>query len=470
MKRLIGFITILSLVGSFLGGCVSNKEKREFNKDDMIYFILTDRFNDGDLSNNYDVDKTNLKKRHGGDLRGIIEKLEYIKSLGSTAIWITPVMKNEKDGYHGYWIEDFYEIDPHLGTMDDMRELVEKSHEMDMKVILDFVVNHTGYNSPWLLDENYKDWFNENKSINNWSNQDEVENGWLAGLPDLNFSNEQVREFFIENALWWIKETGIDGMRLDTVKHVPRDFWSEFVQRINEEYPDFFFLGEVWSENVRYFKAYSETGITSMTNYPLYKGIITTFREYGNTNNLKTALRDEKNFLNPTMNGIFIDNHDNVRFPSIHRINSQEYHKQALTFVMSYPAIPVIYYGTEIGMEGHEDPDNRRDMEWDKVENNQILDYFKFLSNLRKDEVIKTGEFKILETDNFTLAYTIEDENNFMLYITNIFDRDTNITLELDKTDQDLENILGEGVHKISNGNLIIDLAPLDIRIFKGKK
>ena len=470
MKRILLSFVIFSVLVASLSGCNSKNNIREFSKDDMIYFILTDRFYDGDIDNNYDVDKNNPKKRHGGDLRGIIQKLDYIKSLGSTAIWITPIMKNEKDGYHGYWIEDFYEVDPHLGTLEDMKELVKKSHDMDMKVILDYVVNHTGYNSPWLDDENYKDWFNENKTISNWSNQEEVENGWLAGLPDLNFSNAEVREYFIENALWWIEQTGIDGMRLDTVKHVPRDFWSEFVERINDKYPDFFFLGEVWSENVRYFKSYSDTGITGMTNYPLYKGIITTFREYGNTNNLKTAIREDSNFTNPSMNGIFIDNHDNIRFPSIHRNNPVEYHKQALTFIMSYPAIPVIYYGNEIGMDGHDDPDNRRDMQWDNIEGNEVFQYFNFLSNLRSEAVIREGAFNLLETDNFTLSYIIETQDEFLLYIINIFDRDTIVELSLDLPDQEVRSVLDDDVISISNNLLKIDLKPLDIRIYRGTK
>lgn len=470
MKRILLSFVIFSVLVASLSGCNSKNNIREFSKDDMIYFILTDRFYDGDIDNNYDVDKNNPKKRHGGDLRGIIQKLDYIKSLGSTAIWITPIMKNEKDGYHGYWIEDFSEVDPHLGTLEDMKELVKKSHDMDMKVILDYVVNHTGYNSPWLDDENYKDWFNENKTISNWSNQEEVENGWLAGLPDLNFSNAEVREYFIENALWWIEQTGIDGMRLDTVKHVPRDFWSEFVERINDKYPDFFFLGEVWSENVRYFKSYSDTGITGMTNYPLYKGIITTFREYGNTNNLKTAIREDSNFTNPGMNGIFIDNHDNIRFPSIHRNNPVEYHKQALTFIMSYPAIPVIYYGNEIGMDGHDDPDNRRDMQWDNIEGNEVFQYFNFLSNLRSEAVIREGAFNLLETDNFTLSYIIETQDEFLLYIINIFDRDTIVELSLDLPDQEVRSVLDDDVISISNNLLKIDLKPLDIRIYRGTK
>jgi Glycosidases len=114
-------------------------------------------------------------------------------------------MENGKDGYHGYWINDFYKVDPHLGTIDDLKLLVDEAHKRNMKVILDYVVNHVGYDSPWLNDENYKDWFNENQEIFNWNDQTQVEKGWLMGLPDLNFDNPEVVDFFLENSLWWIK-------------------------------------------------------------------------------------------------------------------------------------------------------------------------------------------------------------------------------------------------------------------------
>jgi alpha-amylase len=460
---LLGFIILLLL----LTGCTP--AKNGFTKDDLIYFILTDRFSDGDDTNNYDVDKTDPRKRHGGDIKGIIDKLDYIKDLGATAIWITPVMKNEKDGYHGYWIEDFYEVDPHLGSMEDMKNLVKESHEKDIKVILDYVVNHTGYNSPWLKDEKYKDWFNENKTITNWNDQEQVENGWLMGLPDLDLSNPEVKNYFIENALWWIDETGIDGMRLDTVKHVPRSFWTEFVSAIKDKHPDFYFLGEVWSENPRYFKSYSETGIDAFTNYPLYKGIINTFFEYGNTKHIKKAIREDSSFERPELNGIFIDNHDNTRFISKHKVNGEEYLKQALAFTMTYPAIPVIYYGTEIGMEGLEDPDNRQDMDWDKVNSSELLDFYKALINIRNTKAIKNGEFILLDSNNYYLAYLLDSKDEYILVIMNIQDKEMDVEILLDDKTGKLKSQLDDRDFEIIDEKLQLNLKPLDLLILKGK-
>ena len=138
---------------------------------DNMYFIMVDRFNDAD-ENLPDVDITDPKAYQGGDIRGIIQKLDYIKDLGMTAIWLTPIMDNADRGYHGYWIYDFYSVDEHFGTLDDFKELVEEAHKRDLKVILDYVVNHMGENSPWLLEPTKADWFHEDRSITNWGDKE----------------------------------------------------------------------------------------------------------------------------------------------------------------------------------------------------------------------------------------------------------------------------------------------------------
>jgi len=474
----VRFIILFTTLAIVLSGCsngISKEESliptsKEFTKNDLIYFIMTDRFYDADETNNFDVDKNDLKKRHGGDLKGVIEKLDYIESLGATAIWLTPVMENGKDGYHGYWINDFYKVDPHLGTMDDLKLLVEEAHKRDIKVILDYVVNHVGYDSPWLNDENYKDWFNENKEIFNWNDQSEVEKGWLMGLPDLNFDNPDVVDFFLENSLWWIDQTGIDGYRLDTVKHVPKEFWSKFTSNILEKYPDFYFLGEVWSENIYYIRQYEDTGITGFTNYPLYKAITSTFNEYGNSNKLKNAIKSDLDVLNNPKNAIFIDNHDNPRFISKHRNYAEEYYKQALTFIMTYPQIPVIYYGTEIAMEGKDDPLNRFYMEWENVENSTHLEYFKFLSSLRKNKIITDGEFILLETDNETLSYQYIDGNDSIIIVMNLKDKNKELNLNIEGGLKNLFIFESNEKIKVANDNLSLNLNPLEIIILSTEK
>ncbi len=448
------------------------KPSETFSSNDIIYFVLTDRFKDGSLENNsfQDVDKNAAQAYHGGDFVGLTQSLDYIKSLGTTAIWVTPILKNQPKGYHGYWTIDFEQIDPHLGTEAEFKTFVDEAHKKGMKVILDYIVNHTGEETPWLSDPNKKDWFHKRQNISNWSDLNEVENNWLFGLPDLNTENPEVANYLTNNAKDWIRKTGIDGMRLDTVRHVPRPFWKTFTQAVKSEFPDFYFIGEVWNDNTRYMQLYNDEGIDGLTNYSLYKGITGTFNRTGSSSSLISALEKEKFFKQPSLNGIFIDNHDNPRYLTV---NGKAYTKQALAFIMTYPAIPMIYYGTEIGMEGKGDPDNRRDMTWDKVENNPMLDYYHTLLTLRQSEsVITTGTVRAYKTSKDILVYEVRKDGEGILVIMNLRNKAMSETVPLSDDfilNGETKQLLGEGDGKLllSPSQLTLDLSPNQIAIYK---
>jgi len=412
-------------------------------KEDVIYFIMVDRFADSNPEANLpDVNKEDLRAFQGGDLQGIIDNLDYIKEMGATAIWLTPIMENGPNGYHGYWIYDFYKVDPHFGDLETFKALVDKAHEKGLKVILDYIVNHTGYDSPWLKDPEKADWFNPDRQINNWKDKEEVELGWLAGLPDLDQTNPEVADYFIENAKWWIAETGIDGFRLDTMRHVPHAFWQRFSDEIKSAYPGFFLLGEVWDQNAKTLETYHEVGIDSLTNYSLFNGIENAFITRGNLFSLANALDKEKAFTHPELNAIFIDNHDNARFASLNPRSSLEYVRQALTFIYTYPAIPVVYYGTEIGMSGAFDPENRQFMAWDQVEGNDLLDFVKKLDSIRDRYM---GSFKKVFHDKTALAYEISNGEAKMLIVINTEEKEREVTFEYKATslvDYDLQTPL----------------------------
>ncbi len=442
-----------------------------FSSKDLIYFVMTDRFYDGDTANNQfsDVDKNNPKAYHGGDLKGVTKKLDYIKSLGATAIWLTPVVQNEEYGYHGYWTRDFYKVDPHLGTMEDLKNLVDEAHAKGIKVILDYVVNHTGYNSPWLKDSTKDNWFHPRKDISNWNDPEQLEKGWIYGLPDLDQSNPEVKAFLIENALWWIEQTNIDGMRLDTVKHVSKSFWNEFAYSIKVKYPDFYLLGEVWDENPTYLEQFHALGIDGLTDYPLYKGIKTAFTRFGKVNTLINAINQRKTYTNPELNAIFIDNHDNKRHITSAGENGAEYLKQALTFIMTYPSIPTIYYGTELGMEGGDDPDNRRDMEWEKVKNSDMLKFYKTLADLRSKPVVSDGSFELLDYDNYFFSYMRQKDNNSLIVVYNVQNKEKAVTINLPASNVKYKNILTNKTYTAADNKLEVTLQPLEILLLESK-
>lgn len=430
-------------------------------KEDIVYFIMVDRFSDSNPEANLpDVDKNNLRAFQGGDLQGIINQLDYIKALGATAIWLSPIMENGPNGYHGYWIYDFYKVDPHFGDLDTFKELVNQAHAKGIKVVLDYVVNHTGYDSPWLSDPDKKDWFHDNITISNWKDKTEVENGWLAGLPDLDQSNPEVAAYFIDNALWWIDETGIDGFRLDTVRHVPHNFWQSFSSAIKSKYPDFFLMGEVWDENPRTLESYHQDGIDSITNYSLFNGIENGFNSMANMFSLVNALNKEKAFTHPELNAIFIDNHDNSRFMSLNPRKSLEYTKQALTFLYSYPAIPVVYYGTEIAMAGGFDPENRRFMAWDEVANSEMLPFVKMLAQIRKEYM---GNFREVFHDKASIVYEISKGDNKMIIVINSLEKEKDIRFDFSANSL-VDYEAGTSLDGYNGQSLALTLPPVSIK------
>ncbi|GCE24468.1 alpha-amylase family glycosyl hydrolase [Dictyobacter kobayashii] len=332
-----------------------------------IYFIMTDRFSDGDTSNdNYGGFNSNTSDPtawHGGDFQGIINHLDYIKNMGFTAIWITPVvMQHDDHAYHGYWGYDFYSIDGHLGTMSDLQQLVSQAHSRNIWVMLDVVANHTGYynyNTPTFPD--YVD-YHHNGNITDYNNQWDVENEDVAGLNDLDQSNSYTRSTLLSNINWLVNTTGVDGLRVDTVKHVPKDFWGAYAQSAGT-----FTMGEVFNGDPAYVGDYTHY-LDAVLDYPMYYTIHDVFGQNQSMQNIHNRYSSDYQYRDPLTNGLFIDNHDVDRFLCDASGNpSATWDKwpqleMALSFTFSSRGIPIMYYGTEQGFSGCADPANREDM------------------------------------------------------------------------------------------------------------
>ncbi|MFS0674118.1 alpha-amylase family glycosyl hydrolase [Ornithinibacillus sp. 179-J 7C1 HS] len=439
MKKIISaFIALLVICF----GVVPIQAQQQSWQDEIIYFIMIDRFNNGDPSNDYEVNLDDPKAYHGGDIQGIIDKLDYIKELGFTAIWLTPIVKNEPGGYHGYWTEDFYEVEEHFGTLEEFKNLVQEAHDRDIKIILDLVVNHTGYHHPWIQDPEKQDWFHEDIPIISWDNQENVEDGRLAGLPDLAQENPETRKYLLDMAKWWIEETDIDGYRLDTVKHVPKDFWEEFASEVKSVKENFFLIGEVWHSDPSYVADYAKTGIDSFVDYPFFNEATRIFSQPNQEIGKYMSgiwKRNVSLYENPYVLGNFIDNHDNKRFTRLAIEKDQDtltQLKQALTYMYSAPGIPIIYYGTEIALDGGDDPDNRRMMEF---KDHELVDYISKLGEIRNSHRALTyGEMEVLfeQAGMAIIQRTFEDE----IIITAINNTTSDQTVSLS------EEVLGENI------------------------
>lgn len=381
----------------------------------VIYFPLTDRFSDGDPSNNFNVDKNNPTAYHGGDLRGLINNLDYIKDLGATCIWVSPMYDNadkvrmgnyEGTGYHGYWITDHYAVDEHQGTMEDAKELVKEAHERGMKVVLDTVLNHVSPDHEWTKDPSKKDWFHHNGGIHNWEDPWQLENGDVCGLPDLNQSNPEVYKYLLDNTLWWVKETGADGIRLDAIKHIDHQFWQKFCADIKKEMgPDFLVMGEALHGDPNIVSAYQRDGMDSCFDMPLYYTIRDTIGKDGSARNIANRFAEDSKYPDASKLVTLLDNHDFERFMN-NTNNSRGEDKLMLgmDLIMTCRGIPSIYYGTESAMVGGGDPDNRRDMEFGTKPH--IVDHLQTLTSTRAAmPALQFGEQKEMWVDDQIYAF-----------------------------------------------------------------
>src|SRR5437588_928678 len=375
-----------------------------FSPDDVIYLIMPDRFSDGDPSNNDPPQSRGLYNRankfyyHGGDFQGIINHLPYLKDLGVTAIWLTPWYDNvnhpdeiEKKeggtttGFHGYGAVDFYGVEEHFGTLSKLRELVDSAHKLGIKVIEDEVRNHTGPYHPWVDDSPTPTWYNGTRAshlknvFQTWMLHDpyaeeksrrETMEGWfLDFLPDLNQHDEEVRRYLIQNTLWWIGATGVDGIREDTWQYVPNDFWRDWTAAIRAEYPNFRVFGEVkdgdpvhvsfYQGGVRRFDGV-DTGLDSLLDFPLFYPVRRAFGEGQNVREVAQALSKDYLYTNPDMLVTLVGGHDDGRFMS-EKGASVAGAKLAHTFILTTRGVPQLYYGDEIGMTGPDEPTTRRD-------------------------------------------------------------------------------------------------------------
>jgi glycosidase len=375
-----------------------------FSGDDVLYLIMPDRFANGDPSNDdpaisaglYDRGKT--RYYHGGDFRGIIQHLPYLKDLGVTALWLTPIYDNANHlnhrekydnqaitDYHGYGSVDFYAVDEHFGTLDTFRELVDQAHARGIKIIQDQVANHTGPYHPWVLDPPTPTWFNGTEAqhlSNTWRTwtlidphatsemQKSTLEGWFAGiLPDLNQNDLETARYLIQNTLWWIGRTGIDGIRQDTLPYVPRSFWHDWTTAIKQHFPQFTVVGEVFDDDpalVSFFQGGRkrfdgvDSGVDALFDFPLHAVIRKVFTGAAPTRELSRLFSHDYLYTDANRLVTFAGLHDVARFMNLAGATPNAL-ERVFTLLMTARGIPMIYYGDEIGMRGGDDPDNRRD-------------------------------------------------------------------------------------------------------------
>lgn len=454
--------------------------RESYTSKDVMYLIMPDRFANGDEKNDSvpvlteKADRSLPNGRHGGDLQGIINNLDYIQNLGATAVWLTPVNEdNEKVySYHGYAQTDLYKIDARYGTNEDYRKLSQELNKRNMKLVMDYVTNHWGVSHWMVKDLPAKDWIHWFKEGENGfkrsnykistqfdPNASDIDkkyalDGWFdKTMPDINQKNPLVLKYLTQNAIWWIEYAELGGFRVDTYPYNDKEAMAKWAKAITDEYPKFNIVGETWLGTAGQISAWqknSKTGeaagynsnLPSVMDFTLFGEMPKVFKEKEGWNTGMIKLYDSfsSDFLYPDINNVlvFFENHDTERWNEIFNADPNIY-KMGLTLISTVRGIPQIYYGSEVGMRGDKekggDADIRRDFPggWKSDKQNAFnpatqtseqKEFYQFtqkLLNWRKGkEVIHTGKTKnFVPKDGVFTYFRYNDKESVMVIINN---------------------------------------------------
>jgi len=458
-----------------------------FDASDVLYLLMPDRFAQGDMDAakaldglDYPItaDRTDPNGRHGGNIRGIIDNLDYIDSLGVTAIWSCPVLENDMPGgsYHGYATTDYYRIDPRFGTNEEWQELVAEANKRGIKVVMDMIFNHSGLNHPWIADKPSKDWFNhpEGTETTNFRlstihdpyvsdyDLDHTVNGWfVTAMPDLNQRNPHLMKYLIQNSIWWIESSKINGIRMDTYPYADLEGMASWAKAILAEYPNFNIVGECWYGNEAGSAFWQkgnrlnprETELPTVMDFLISINGHKYFDEetdpWNGLNHLYDHLAMDFLYPDPQKVLTFLDNHDTDRF-LLAEPDSLGSWKQAVTFLLTSRGIPQLYYGTELLMNGSKEGSDgyvRRDFPGgfpgDTVNaftpegrtplQNEAWDYMSKLLHWRRgeaNEVIAKGSLKHFMPQNGMYVYRRKLGDKEVTVLMNGTTRPLTVTME----------------------------------------
>jgi glycosidase len=502
--------------------------------DDVIYLIMPDRFANGDPTNDEPKefpgshDRAKPRAWHGGDLRGVQDHLAYLKDLGVTTIWLTPIVKNgATQDYHGYGAVDLYVVDPHLGALQDYQDLVASAHKLHMKILFDVVPNHVGPLHPWVANPPTPDWFHgtANDHLSTFSplkpdfygqaNKKDVSNdlfesledphtppqmranltnGWFFGmLPDLNTENPLVVEYLTQNSIWWAESSGLDGFRIDTFPYVPRKFWAEWHSGLRQYYPRLSTIGEVFHPDPTVTSFFvggrkgwdgTDTQLTTVFDFPTFFTLRDVLLKQSPAGKIANILRQDSLYPHPDFLVPFFANHDVPRFASMPGSSIAKV-KLAFGLTLALRGIPELYYGDEIAMPGGNDPDNRRDFpggwhedeksaftaEGRTPEQQEVFACVQKLLRLRREHAaLRGGQLWHLSSDDMSYVFLreAEEEKLVIAFHNGTQPRDLNIPLH-DASAQDAAGaaiLFGNAQADVSAHTLHLHLPAQSLSIF----
>ena len=504
------------------------------SQDDVMYLIMPDRFANGDPTNDEPAeapgwhDRSKPRAYHGGDLRGIQNHLPYLKDLGVTTLWLTPIVKNgAAQDYHGYGAVDLYAVEPHLGSLKDYQELVAAAHKQGMKIFFDAVPNHVGPKHPWVSNPPLADWFHgtlqhhldsrspvkdsfygkgggQATGIDPFESlidphaplrmKRNVTEGWFSGiLPDMNTENPIVEHYLLQNSIWWAEISGLDGYRVDTFPYVARKFWANWHAGLHRLYPRLTTVGEVFHPDpsvtsffvggVRRYDGI-DSGLSTVFDYPMFFTLRDVLLRGAPAGRIADVLRHDALYVHPEMLVPFFANHDVPRFASAEGSSPAKL-KLAFGLTLTLRGIPEIYYGDEIGMAGGGDPDNRRDFPGGWIgdandafmqtgrtrEQQEIFSYVQSLLRLRSAHAaLRVGQLWHLASDESSYVFARETEEERLVVAFNNADQTRELRIPLGDTPAQRASVagllFGEAKAELAGSELSISMPAQSLSIF----
>jgi neopullulanase len=502
--------------------------------DDVMYLIMPDRFANGDSTNDEPAEAPGSHNRskprayHGGDLRGIQNHLPYLKDLGVTTLWLTPIVKNgAAQDYHGYGAVDLYAVDAHLGALKDYVELVAAAHKQGMKIFFDIVPNHVGPKHLWVANPPLPDWFHGTlqhhidsfsplkgnfygKAGDQATGNDPFESlidphasmrmkrnlteGWFFGiLPDLNTENPLVEQYLVQNSIWWAETCGLDGYRVDTFPYVGRKFWATWHAGLRRLYPNLTTVGEVFHPDPSVTSFFAggvrrydgiDSGLSTVFDFPMFFALREVLLRNAPTGRIADVLRHDALYPHPEGLVPFFANHDVPRFASAEGSTLAKL-RLAFGLTLTLRGIPEIYYGDEIGMPGGRDPDNRRDFPggWIGDKNDaftqagrtrdqqEIFAYVQALLRLRREHAaLRRGQLWHLASDESSYVFARESDEELLVAAFNNAEQPRELHISLTDTPVQkasaIELLFGDAKAELTGREIHLTLPAQSFSIF----
>lgn len=461
-KKTLAFLLVSFLLFYAFPASADKKEERVW-EEEIVYSLMIDKFNNGDPANDR-IDESDEDGFEGGDFKGIAAKLDYLQEMGFTTILMSPVFENARGGFHGEAVTDFYKTDQHFGSAEDLKKLVEEAHTRKMKVMFEFPIDRVAENHPWTANPGTKAWIKNGASENGGSD-------WNKKLPVINFENDEVKSYLIDAAKWWMKETGVDGFSLQYLDNVPLDFIKEFTSEVKALNTGSYIIGAVNKAGRKELGELEAAGLDGVKDLNLNKPMRDAFSKIDASSSSLFDIWEANvsEYDHPSLFPAYLDDKNTARYTR-DMVEQKQYPgsrwKLALSYLYTQPQVPIVFYGSEIAVNGGGPPDNVPLMNF--WANEELIEFMGRMADIRNQEPALThGTMQLLYEKNGMLVFKREYQDDTIVVAINNTSEDQTAVIQAGdlKDGKELRGLYGTDMVRSENGeyNIIVDREMIEI-------